>query len=109
MRTCPRTALHEIGHALEYNILDKVNYPRDLKNLTKRQLQELSSELRHFLIDSVSKTGGHLAAGLGAIEITIALHRVFDTPYDKLIWDIGHQCYPHKILTGRKHLMDSLR
>ena len=94
---------------MEYNILDKVNYPRDLKNLTKRQLQELSSELRHFLIDSVSKTGGHLAAGLGAIEITIALHRVFDTPYDKLIWDIGHQCYPHKILTGRKHLMGSLR
>ena len=69
----------------------------------------LVKELREFLIDTVSKTGGHLAAGLGTIELTIALHKVFDTPKDKLIWDIGHQCYPHKILTGRKDKMKTLR
>ncbi len=94
---------------MEYEILDRVNYPADIRALKKKELVRLSKELRHFLIDSVSKTGGHLAAGLGAIEITIALHKVFNTPNDKLVWDIGHQCYPHKILTGRKHLMSTLR
>ncbi len=94
---------------MEYEILDKINDPADLRALNKKELVKLSKELRHFLIDSVSKTGGHLAAGLGAIEITIALHKVFNTPSDKLVWDIGHQCYPHKILTGRKHLMPTLR
>ena len=84
---------------MEYEILDKINDPADLRALNKKELVKLSKELRHFLIDSVSKTGGHLAAGLGAIEITIALHKVFNTPSDKLVWDIGHQCYPHKILT----------
>ncbi len=94
---------------MQYEILDRVNNPTDLRELKKKELVQLSKELRHFLIDSVSKTGGHLAAGLGAIEITIALHKVFNTPYDRLVWDIGHQCYPHKILTGRKQLMPTLR
>ena len=94
---------------MEYEILDKINYPADVRGLKKKEVVKLSKELRHFLIESVSKTGGHLAAGLGAIEITIALHKVYNTPNDKLVWDIGHQCYPHKILTGRKHLMPSLR
>ena len=87
---------------MDYTLLDKIIYPSDLKNLDYDQLQTLAKELREFLIESVSKTGGHLAAGLGTIELTIALHYIFDTPKDKLIWDIGHQCYPHKILTGRK-------
>ena len=94
---------------MDYKLLDKINYPSDLKQLDYNQLEELAKELRKFLIESVSKTGGHLAAGLGTIELTIALHYIFNTPSDKLIWDIGHQCYPHKILTGRKEFMSSLR
>ena len=94
---------------MDYKLLDKINYPSDLKQLDYNQLEKLAKELRGFLIESVSKTGGHLAAGLGAIELTIALHYIFNTPSDKLIWDIGHQCYPHKILTGRKEFMSSLR
>lgn len=94
---------------MDYTLLDKIIYPSDLKKLDYDQLQKLSKELREFLIESVSKTGGHLAAGLGAVELTIALHYIFNTPEDKLVWDIGHQCYPHKILTGRKEFMSSLR
>jgi len=92
-----------------YKILDIVNSPDDLKGLTKKEVLSLSEELREFIIESVSQTGGHLAAGLGTVDITIALHYVYDTPRDILVWDIGHQCYPHKILTGRKNLMSSLR
>ena len=92
-----------------YKILDIVNSPADLKGLTKKEVLSLSEELREFIIESVSQTGGHLAAGLGTVDITIALHYVYDTPRDILVWDIGHQCYPHKILTGRKNLMSSLR
>ena len=92
-----------------YKILNHVNDPSDLKNLSKKEILQLSKELRDFLIESVSQTGGHLAAGLGAVDITIALHYVYDTPNDILVWDIGHQCYPHKILTGRKKLMSTLR
>ena len=92
-----------------YPVLDKINLPSDLKNLNHDELSRLSNELRNFLIESVAKTGGHLAAGLGVVDLTIALHYVFDTPNDKLLWDIGHQCYPHKILTGRKKNMASLR
>ena len=94
---------------MKFKVLDKIEYPSDIKKLDDRELITLSKELREFLIDTVSKTGGHLAAGLGTIELTIALHKVFDTPKDKLIWDIGHQCYPHKILTGRKDKMKTLR
>ena len=93
----------------KYPNLDKINDPSDLKNFSVDELSGLSKELREFLIESVSKTGGHLAAGLGAVDITIAVHYVFDAPKDKIIWDVGHQCYPHKILTGRKNMMGSLR
>ncbi len=94
---------------MEYKILDKVDYPIDLRKLDIQDLKLLAKELRHKLIDVVSKTGGHLGAGLGVIELTIALHYIFDTPTDKLIWDVGHQSYPHKILTGRKNHIESIR
>lgn len=93
----------------DYKILNKINDPADIKGLTNNDLIILSNELRNFLLDSISKTGGHLAAGLGAVDITIALHYVYDTPNDIIVWDIGHQCYPHKILTGRKDKMSTLR
>ena len=93
----------------EYKILDKINIPADMKNLSRKEIAMLSHELRDFLLTSISKTGGHLAAGLGAVDITIALHYVYDTPKDIIVWDIGHQCYPHKILTGRKDKMSTLR
>ena len=93
----------------DYKILDMISSPANLKSLTRNEILVLSEELREFIIESVSKTGGHLAAGLGTVDITIALHYVYDTPRDILVWDIGHQCYPHKILTGRKNLMSSLR
>ena len=91
------------------SILEKINYPKDLKSLSRDELKNLSSELREFIIDSVSKTGGHLASNLGVIELTVAIHYVYDAPKDKLIWDVGHQTYAHKILTGRKNKMHSLR
>ena len=90
-------------------LLDKVNNPHDLKFLKLEDLDQLSSELRSDMIDIVSKTGGHLGAGLGVVELAIAIHYVFDTPDDKLIWDVGHQAYPHKILTNRRHEMSTLR
>ena len=83
-------------------ILDRVTYPSDLKALSDRELRLLADELRAETISAVSVTGGHLGAGLGVVELTVALHAVFDTPRDKIIWDVGHQCYPHKILTGRQ-------
>ncbi len=90
-------------------LLDKVNNPNDLKFLKIEDLDQLSSELRSDMIDIVSKTGGHLGAGLGVVELAIAIHYVFDTPDDRLIWDVGHQAYPHKILTSRRHQMSTLR
>ena len=90
-------------------LLDKVNYPSDLKNFSKKELRQLSDELREFLIYSVSKSGGHFGAGLGVIELTVALHYIFDTPKDNLVWDVGHQSYPHKIITGRKNEISSIR
>ena len=90
-------------------LLDKVNNPNDLKFLKLEDLDQLSSELRSDMIDIVSKTGGHLGAGLGVVELAIAIHYVFDTPEDRLIWDVGHQAYPHKILTNRRHEMSTLR
>ena len=92
-----------------YKILDRIKKPSDIKTLGRNELQDLSDELRLFIIESISKTGGHLAAGLGAVDLTVALHFVYNTPEDILVWDIGHQCYPHKILTGRKEQMLSLR
>ena len=91
------------------NLLDNINFPKDLRDLKKKDLKQVSKELREKLIDAVSKTGGHLGAGLGVVELTVALHYVFDTPRDKLVWDVGHQAYPHKILTGRKDKIYTLR
>ncbi|OYX21311.1 MAG: 1-deoxy-D-xylulose-5-phosphate synthase [Rhodobacterales bacterium 32-66-9] len=90
-------------------LLDRVKLPSDLKALSDRELHQLSAELRAETISAVSVTGGHLGAGLGVVELTVALHAVFDTPRDKLIWDVGHQCYPHKILTGRRDRIRTLR
>ena len=90
-------------------LLDKVDYPSDLRKLTKKELRQFSDELREYLIYSVSKSGGHFGAGLGVIELTVALHYIFNTPEDNLIWDVGHQSYPHKIITGRKKQISSIR
>jgi 1-deoxy-D-xylulose-5-phosphate synthase len=90
-------------------LLDSVDFPSDIKSFDDKQLKQLADELRQEVINAVSKTGGHLGAGLGVIELTVALHHVFDTPDDRLIWDVGHQAYPHKILTGRKNQMSTLR
>ena len=91
------------------NLLDQVKYPRDLRKIKKEDLKQLANELRQELIEAVSVTGGHLGAGLGVVELTIALHYVFDTPKDKLVWDVGHQTYPHKIITGRRDKIKTLR
>ena len=93
----------------DYKYLKEINFPADLRKLSESQLQDLSNELRAEMIKAVSQTGGHLGAGLGVVELTVALHYVFDTPNDKLIWDVGHQTYPHKILTGRKSKIKTLR
>jgi len=90
-------------------LLDQINYPADLRKLKKNQLNQVSNELREELINVVSETGGHLGAGLGVVELTVAIHYVFNTPKDKLVWDVGHQCYPHKIITGRKNSIKTLR
>ncbi len=90
-------------------LLDKIDYPVDLRKLKSSQLKQVAQELREELIDVVSETGGHLGAGLGVVELTVALHYVFNTPKDKLVWDVSHQCYPHKILTGRKNEIRTLR
>jgi len=94
---------------ITFPILARIDSPEDLHELEPEQLPELAAELRAYLLQSLSKTGGHLASGLGAVEITIALHYLFDTPRDRLVWDVGHQCYPHKILTGRREQMSVLR
>ena len=93
----------------ETPLLDRVNSPSDLKQLKENQLEAFCNELREFLLYSVGQTGGHFGAGLGVIELTVALHYVFDSPKDKIVWDVGHQTYPHKIITGRKSLMSSMR
>ena len=90
-------------------VLDRVNTPDDMKDLTREELKILADDVRNEVVDAVSVTGGHLGAGLGVVELTVALHYVFNTPDDKLIWDVGHQCYPHKILTGRKDRIRTLR
>ncbi|WP_295862207.1 1-deoxy-D-xylulose-5-phosphate synthase [uncultured Neisseria sp.] len=90
-------------------LLDIIDTPQDLRCLEKKQLPQVAAELREFLLDSVGKTGGHFASNLGAVELTVALHYVYDTPEDHLVWDVGHQSYPHKILTGRKNQMHTMR
>jgi len=93
----------------DYKYLDDINFPADIKKLSEHELKKLSDEVRQEMISVVSETGGHLGAGLGVVELTVALHYIFDTPDDKLIWDVGHQTYPHKILTGRKSRIKTLR
>jgi len=90
-------------------LIKQINFPSDLRKFKKDQLKQISNELRDELIDVVSETGGHLGAGLGVVELTVALHYVFDTPKDKLVWDVSHQCYPHKIITGRREKIKTLR
>ncbi len=92
-----------------FPLLDTINSPDDLRDLSEYKLESLAVELRQFILESVAKTGGHLSSGLGTVELTIALHYVYNTPDDRLIWDVGHQSYPHKILTGRKNKMDTIR
>ena len=92
-----------------YKYLNNINFPSDLRKLKKDELKYVAKELREELIDAVSETGGHLGAGLGVVELTVALHYIFNTPNDKLIWDVGHQTYPHKLLTGRKERIRTLR
>jgi len=90
-------------------LLNQVHTPADLRRLNEASLRQLADELRQETINAVSVTGGHLGAGLGVVELTVALHYVFDTPRDRLIWDVGHQAYPHKILTGRRDRIRTLR
>ena len=90
-------------------LLDQIDLPKDLRDLSDDQLPVLASEVRAEMIDAVSITGGHLGAGLGVVELTIAIHHTFNTPDDRLIWDVGHQCYPHKIITGRRERIRTLR
>ena len=91
------------------SLLDKINYPHDLRSFNKEDLPLIAEELRKELIDAVSTTGGHLGAGLGVVELTLAIHYVFNTPKDKLIWAVGHQAYPHTIITGRRDRIRTLR
>src|ERR1700737_3808710 len=90
-------------------LLDLVKTPADVRRLESRQLRQLADELRQETIDAVAATGGHLGAGLGVVELTVALHYLFNTPDDKIVWDVGHQAYPHKILTGRRDQLDTIR
>ena len=90
-------------------LLDTVKIPADMREFSREQIKQLADEVRAEVIDVVSVTGGHLGAGLGVVELTVAIHHVFNTPEDKLIWDVGHQCYPHKVLTGRRERMRTIR
>src|SRR5262249_44422782 len=87
----------------------KIASPSDLRRMARTDLQALCNELRQYVLHSVSRTGGHLSSNLGTVELTVALHYVFDTPYDRLVWDVGHQTYPHKVLTGRRESLATLR
>ena len=92
-----------------YPLLTRIEAPSDLRKLPDNKLVPLAGELREFLIQTVSQMGGHFAAGLGTVELTVALHYVFDTPHDRLVWDVGHQAYPHKVLTGRRQRLQTIK
>ena len=100
---------HSTSRSPVYDLLKTVNYPHELRQLDERQLKRLADELRAFLLESVSQTGGHLSSNLGTVELTIALHYVFETPHDRIVWDVGHQTYGHKVLSGRREAMKRLR
>ena len=91
------------------HLLETVDSPAALRRMSRSELKTLAAELRSFVLKSISETGGHLGSNLGTVELTVALHHVFDTPYDRVVWDVGHQTYPHKVLTGRRDRMHSLR
>ena len=93
----------------DFPLLSKIDSPRDLRLLPESSLEQVATELRQFLLASVSQSGGHFAAGLGSVELTVALHYLYDTPEDRIVWDVGHQAYPHKILTGRRDRMRTVR
>ena len=92
-----------------YPLLDRIAAPADLRKFSTDELVQLAAELREFLIQTVSTRGGHFAAGLGTVELTIALHHVYDTPHDRIVWDVGHQAYPHKVLTGRRRQLHTIK
>jgi len=92
-----------------YPLLSKIDSPDDLRRLPQTQLAPLAAELRQYLVQAVSQMGGHFAAGLGTVELTVALHYVYDTPHDRLVWDVGHQAYPHKVLTGRRNRLQTIK
>src|SRR4051812_31702877 len=104
-----RLGTGDLMNAISTPLLDRVRYPADLRNFSAEQLRQLAEELRAETVDAVSVTGGHLGASLGVVELTVAIHAIFDTPRDRLLWDVGHQAYPHKILTGRRDRIRSLR
>ena len=93
----------------QHPLLETIETPADLRRLSRGELGTLATELRDFVLQTVSGTGGHIGSNLGTVELTIALHYVFDTPYDRIVWDVGHQTYPHKVLTGRRERMHTLR
>ena len=107
-QTSSQDAVHNANNSAK-TVLDRVNTPLDIKGLTDHEIKQLADDVRATLIETCAKTGGHLGSGLGVVELTTAIHAVFDTPEDKLIFDVGHQCYPHKILTGRKDQIETLR
>ena len=92
-----------------YALLGRVNTPAELRRLPETELTALAVEMRRYLIETLGRIGGHFAANLGTVELSIALHRVFDTPHDRLVWDVGHQAYPHKVLTGRRRRLASIK
>ncbi len=94
---------------MKSSILDKISSPKDIKKLSFEELAPLCTEIRQLLIETTAKTGGHLASNLGTVELTVALHRIFECPDDQIVWDVGHQCYTHKLLTGRKERFSTLR
>ena len=94
---------------MSHKILDNINSPTDIKNLSEYELNELADEIRTVIIETVSENGGHLASNLGVVELTLAIHKVFNMPVDKLVWDVGHQSYAHKIITGRKNQIHTIR
>ena len=100
---------HDAYNASMYDLLKTIDDAAQLRALDRKQLRQLADELRAYVLEAVSKTGGHLSSNLGTVELTIALHYIFDTPEDRIVWDVGHQTYPHKILTGRREAMARLR
>src|SRR6476659_2818064 len=92
-----------------YPLLSKIDSPVDLRALKPEDLKGVAAELRQYLVDTVSQMGGHFAAGLGTVELTVALHYIFNTPHDRLVWDVGHQAYPHKVLTGRRDRLGTIK